>query len=104
VIGAQSLERRDDFVLRDFNSVGDHARGLFEAEASIAASAAHAFEYVEIVFFAHRTPFKVQQLKVQRFETGFNLVVRFAVSSCRSFSRNNPGEPYLLCCQRFDLG
>ena len=46
MIGAQTLERRDDFVLRDFHSVGDHTRGLFEAEASIAASAAHAFKNV----------------------------------------------------------
>jgi hypothetical protein len=39
---AQPLERRDNFLLADFQRIGDHTRGLFEAEASIAVSAAHA--------------------------------------------------------------
>lgn len=50
---AQTLQSLDDFVLRLLHSIGDHTRGLFEAEASIAVSAAHPFENVEIVFFAH---------------------------------------------------
>jgi hypothetical protein len=47
----EALECRDDFLLAHLQSVGDHTRGLFEAEASIAVSAAHAFEDVEIFFF-----------------------------------------------------
>ena len=45
------LERRNDFSLAHLQSVGDHTRGLFEAEASIAVSAAHALEYVKVFFF-----------------------------------------------------
>ena len=41
MFGAQALERRDDFLLSDLQLIGDHARGLFEADASIAVSAAH---------------------------------------------------------------
>lgn len=53
MLGAQTLERRDHFVFRLLDSIGDHTRGLFEAEASIAVSAAHPFEDVKILFFAH---------------------------------------------------
>ena len=66
MIGAQPLERRDDFVLRDFYGIGDHTRGLFEAEASIAASAAHPFEDVQVVFFAHSAPRSVLSHTAQR--------------------------------------
>jgi len=52
VLGAQSLERRDDFFLILMHSIGDHTRGLFEAEASIAVSTTHPFEDVEIIIFA----------------------------------------------------
>ena len=52
MLRAQTLQRSDHFVLRDLNRVGDHTRGLFEAEASIAVSAAHALKNIEIVFLA----------------------------------------------------
>ena len=52
VLSAQALERRDDFFLLFLHRVGDHTRGLFEADASIVVSAAHAFENVEIVFLS----------------------------------------------------
>jgi hypothetical protein len=52
---AQPFERRDDFILADFQRVGDHARGLFEAEASIAVSATHALQHVNVlVIFRHK--------------------------------------------------
>jgi|GEM_PF-3695666 len=51
--GAQAFERRDNVFLAHLHRIGDHARGLFEAEASIAVSAAHAPENVEIVFLGH---------------------------------------------------
>jgi hypothetical protein len=41
-LGAQALEHCNNFLLIHLHRVGDHARGLFEAEASIAVSAAHA--------------------------------------------------------------
>ena len=51
---AQPFQRRDDFLLADFQCVGDHTRGLFEAEASIAVSAAHALQHVNIlIIFRH---------------------------------------------------
>jgi len=52
MLGVQTLERRNDILLTHLHCIGDHTRGLFEAEASIAVSAAHAFENVEIVFLA----------------------------------------------------
>ncbi|MGH7796630.1 MAG: hypothetical protein ACREQ2_17330 [Candidatus Binatia bacterium] len=50
-MGAQALERRNDNLLSHLQSIRDHTRGLFEAEASIAVSAAHALENVKIRFF-----------------------------------------------------
>jgi len=50
VLGAQALERCDDFLLIHLHRVGDHTRGLFEADASIAVSAAHTRKDVEIFF------------------------------------------------------
>jgi len=52
VARAQAFERRDHLLLIHLHSIGDHARGLFEAQASIAVSAAHALEDVKI-FFLH---------------------------------------------------
>jgi len=52
VLRAQAFERRGYFLLIQLHRIGDHTRGLFEAEASIAVSAAHALEDVEIFFFA----------------------------------------------------
>ena len=43
MICLQALERRDDILLIHLHRVGDHTRGLFEAEASVAVSATHAF-------------------------------------------------------------
>jgi hypothetical protein len=48
---AQALQCRDDCFLIHLHRVGDHTRGLFEAEASIAVSAAHALEDVKVFFF-----------------------------------------------------
>jgi hypothetical protein len=57
MIVLEALERGDDFLLVHLQGVGDHTRGLFEAEASIAVSAAHALEDVKIFFFiAHGCP------------------------------------------------
>jgi len=42
VIRTQALERLNDVRLYHIHSTGDHTRGLFEAEASIAISATHA--------------------------------------------------------------
>ena len=50
VLRTQALERRNDFLLADFERIGDHTRGLFEADASIAASAAHPSQDVKIFF------------------------------------------------------
>ena len=46
----QTLQRLNDFFLIHLQRVGDHTRGLFEAEASIVVSAAHALQNVEIFF------------------------------------------------------
>jgi len=51
VLGAQALERRDDILLSHLQSIRDHTRGLFEAEASVAVSAAHALKNVKFFFF-----------------------------------------------------
>ena len=56
---AQPLQRRDDFFLADFQRVGDHTRGLFEAEASIAVSAAYALQDVNILIFRHDSYFNL---------------------------------------------
>jgi hypothetical protein len=55
VIGAQALERGNNFLLTYLQRIGDHTRGLFEAEASIAVSAAHSLQDVQIFFFANHT-------------------------------------------------
>jgi hypothetical protein len=47
----EPLEGRQQFLLGHAQCVGDHTRGLFEAEASIEVSAAHAPEDGEIFFF-----------------------------------------------------
>jgi hypothetical protein len=54
---AQPFERRDNFFLAAFQRVGDHTRGLFEAEASIAVSATHALQYVNILIIFSHTSF-----------------------------------------------
>jgi hypothetical protein len=51
VMRAQTLQCRDDCFLLHLHRVGDHTRGLFEAEASILKSAAHPLEDVKILFF-----------------------------------------------------
>lgn len=52
MLSAQPFERGDHRFLILLYRIGDHTRGLFEAEASIAVSAAHAFEDIKIVFLA----------------------------------------------------
>jgi hypothetical protein len=57
MFGAQALERRDHFLLIHLHRIGDHTRGLFEAEASIAVSASHALQDIEIfLFVSHSNP------------------------------------------------
>ena len=51
-LGAQSLERLDDFFFTDLQRIGDHTRGLFEAEASIVESATQ-FAKDGFLFGAH---------------------------------------------------
>jgi hypothetical protein len=51
MICLQALERRDDILLIHPHRVGDHTRGLFEAEASVAVSATHAFQDIKIFLF-----------------------------------------------------
>ena len=48
---AQAFERRKDVLLVRLHPIGDHTRGLFEAEASILVSATHALQDIEIFFF-----------------------------------------------------
>ena len=47
----KALERLDDVLLIHVYRVGDHTRGLFEAEASVVVSATHPRENVESSFF-----------------------------------------------------
>ncbi len=48
---AQAFERLNDVLLLHLHPIGDHTRGLFEAEASIVMSATHALQDVKIFFF-----------------------------------------------------
>jgi hypothetical protein len=48
---AQAFERRNDIFLVHIHRVGDHTRGLFEAEASPVVSATHTLQDVEVFFF-----------------------------------------------------
>ena len=50
MLRTQALERRNDFLLADLERIGDHTRGLFEADASIAVSAAHPSQNVKVFF------------------------------------------------------
>jgi len=52
VFHTKAFERRDDVLLFHFDCAGDHTRGLFEAEASVAVSTTHAFQNIEIFLFA----------------------------------------------------
>jgi len=78
---AQPFERRGNFLLADFQCVGDHSRGLFEAEASIAVSAAHALQHVNIlVNFRHNFSFLICRreadlLRGNQFHRGLRLAV-----------------------------
>ena len=47
----QALKRGDYLILVHADRIRDHARGLFEAEASVVVSAAHALENIKILFF-----------------------------------------------------
>ncbi len=47
---AQAPQCRNHILLTHLHRVGDHTRGLFEAEASIAISTTHALEDVKILF------------------------------------------------------
>jgi hypothetical protein len=51
VARSQACECCDHLLLVHLHSIRDHTRGLFEAEASITVSAAHALEDVKIFFF-----------------------------------------------------
>ncbi len=57
----KAFERRDNVLLFHFDCVGDHTRGLFEAEASVVVSPTHSRENVEgvlLVFHYDSTPEK----------------------------------------------
>ena len=47
----QALKRGDHLILVHADRIGDHPRGLFEAEASVVMSAAHALENIKILLF-----------------------------------------------------
>ena len=47
----QAFERSNDFLLVRLYRIGDHTRGLFEAEASLMVSATHTLQDVEVFFF-----------------------------------------------------
>jgi hypothetical protein len=49
VLRVQALERGNNLLLADLERIGDHTRGLFEAEASVAMSAAHALQDIDIL-------------------------------------------------------
>src|SRR2546426_6418686 len=51
VLLLEGLELLDQLVLIHFEHVGDHTRGLFEAPASVAASALHPLHDVAVVLF-----------------------------------------------------
>ena len=55
MLDAQALERGNDLVLTHLDCIGDHTRGLFEAEASIGVSATHALENVQVILLGHRS-------------------------------------------------
>jgi hypothetical protein len=50
----EPLQSFDNFLLADLERIGDHTRGLFEAEASIAPSTAHFLKDKKIpIVFCH---------------------------------------------------
>jgi hypothetical protein len=51
VICTKPLERLNDGFFIHFHCAGDHTRGLFEAEASVVVSTAHAGQDVKGPFF-----------------------------------------------------
>ena len=54
MICLQAFERCDDILLIHLHRVGDHTRGLFEAEASVAPSTAHFLKDKKIsIVFRH---------------------------------------------------
>ena len=59
VLGAQALERRDHVLLAHLHRIGDHTRGLFEADASIAVSAAHTPQNVKVFFLIGHICFRL---------------------------------------------
>lgn len=64
MLRAQPIQHGHDFLLANLQRIGDHARGLFEAQASIAVSAAHLLENVDIfVVIGHKMPFHVLTIK-----------------------------------------
>ena len=78
MLSAQSLERSDNFFLPFLHRVGDHTRGLFEADASIVVSATHAFENVEIVFLGCHV--KSSQLEIPEKPTFWVVISSVVVS------------------------
>src|SRR5207245_2458311 len=56
VLLLEGLELLDQLVLIHFEHVGDHTRGLFEALASVAASALHPLHDIPVVLFHHEEP------------------------------------------------
>ena len=50
LLATQASQCLNYFLLIDLQAVGDHTRGLFEAEASVAVSTAHTLQNVKVVF------------------------------------------------------
>ena len=87
MICLQAFERCDDILLIHLHRVGDHTRGLFEAEASVAASAAHAL-HDGAIFGVHET-----RLVLRELELGAHRALRGA--QCAMSSAKGQGVPTL---------
>lgn len=62
----QPLKRGDYLILIHTDRIRDHARGLFEAEASVVVSAAHPFQDVQIFFLCIHNSSTLIRLEVLR--------------------------------------
>src|SRR5256885_17218038 len=59
----ESLDLLEQIILIHFEHVGDHTRGLFEAEASVAPSAPHPL-HDRAIFGVHRTRLALPELEL----------------------------------------
>ncbi len=72
MLGAQALERRDHFLLAHLHRIGDHTRGLFEADASVIVSAPHALKDVKVFFFVRHADPRNQPPAASRWPMNLN--------------------------------